>query len=164
MFKIGHSKDVHRFVEGRKLILGGIEIPYKMGLLGHSDADCLLHAITEAIIGALGFGDIGTFFPDNDPKYKDISSRYFLEEAAKMLEMNNFAICNIDSTIYLEEPMIKPFSHLMKTNIANILKIDESLVNIKATRGEGLGYIGRKEGVAAEAVVLIQSTQKIKKL
>lgn len=164
MFKIGHSKDVHRFAEGRKLILGGIEIPYKMGLLGHSDADCLLHAITEAIIGALGLGDIGTFFPDNDPKYKDISSSYFLKEAAKMLEMNNFEICNIDSTIYLEEPMIKPFSHLMKTNIANILKIDESLVNIKATRGEGLGYIGRKEGVAAEAVVLIQSTQKLKKL
>lgn len=163
-YRIGHSYDIHRLEENRKLILGGIEIPYQKGLLGHSDADCLLHAITEAIIGALGLGDLGTHFPDNDPKYKDMPSSYFLKEIKKLLETKNYEINNLDSTIYIEEPLIKPYIIEIKRNISSILGIDEERVNVKATRGEKIGCIGRQEGIAAEAVVLIEKRMIYKKL
>jgi 2-C-methyl-D-erythritol 2,4-cyclodiphosphate synthase len=163
-YRIGHAYDIHRLESNRKLILGGIEIAYAKGLLGHSDADCLLHAIAEAIIGALGLGDLGTRFSDSDQQYKDKPSSYFISEVKKMLFVNNYTLVNIDATIFIEEPMLRPYILNMKEKIASLLDIEDSQVNIKATRGEKLGYIGRSEGVAAEAVVLIARKKELKKL
>ena len=153
--RIGQSKDVHRLVEGRELILGGVHIPYEKGLLGHSDADALLHAIIEALIGAMGLKDIGTHFPDTDPRYEGISSLLLLDETYRMLEEHGYEIINIDSLIMIEEPKMAPHIDQMRHNIAEHLHTDESRINVKATRGEGMGFIGRKEGVMAECVCLI---------
>lgn len=156
MFKIGISKDIHRLEEGYKLILGGVTIPFTKGVVAHSDGDILIHAICEAIIGALGLGDIGKHFPDNDEKYRNISSRYFLTYVNKKLKENNYKISNIDSSIILEKPILKDYINQMKLNIASDLEIDPNQVNIKATRGEGLGYVGSGEGLEAICVVLIE--------
>ena len=154
--RIGQSTDIHRLVENRPLILGGVKIENEVGLLGHSDADVLLHAIIEALIGAMGLGDIGTHFPDNDEKYKDISSLLLLEETRKLLEENNFRVVNIDSLILIERPKLKPYIQQMRQNIAETLKIDINKVNVKATTGEGMGFVGNGEGAVAQAVVLIE--------
>jgi len=155
MFRIGHSTDIHQLVPNRKLILGGIEIPYEKGLLGHSDADALMHAITEAIIGALGLGDIGKHFPDNDPAYKDIDSKILLHKAYLLAKERGYIINNLDTTIFAEKPKMAPYIPQMRKTIAEILETDENNVNIKATRGEKLGFVGRGEGIACEAVVLL---------
>ena len=153
--RIGQSKDVHRLVEGRELILGGVHIPYEKGLLGHSDADVLLHAIIEALIGAMGLKDIGTHFPDTDPRYEGISSLLLLDETYKMLEEHGYEIVNLDSLILIEEPKMAPHIEQMRQNIAEHLHTDVSRINVKATRGEGMGFVGHKEGVMAECVCLI---------
>lgn len=158
--RIGQSIDIHQLVENRDLILGGVKIPYEKGLLGHSDADVLVHAIAEAIIGALALGDLGTHFPDNEPKYKDISSLILLEEVYKMMIANNYIIGNVDATILIEEPKLAPYKKQMQQNIANILHCDINQVNIKATRGEKLGFVGNKEGVIAQAVVLLEEKKE----
>lgn len=155
MYRIGHANDTHRLVEGRKLILGGLEIPYKKGLLGHSDADVLLHAISEAIIGALGMGDLGEWFSDKDERYKDMPSSYFVSEVYRVMDEKGYMINNLDATVYLEEPNLVGYKDEMKKNIASLLHTEARKINIKATRGEGLGYIGKKEGISAEAVCLI---------
>ncbi len=155
MIKIGHSYDIHRLVADRDLILGGVKIEHDMGLHGHSDADVLAHAITESIIGALGLGDIGTFFPDNDPKYSGIDSMILLSEINQEMLKRNFSINNIDSIIYAEAPKILPHVSKMKQRIAEVLDIDESMINIKATTGEKVGPIGTKQAIGAESVVLI---------
>lgn len=154
--RIGHGYDVHRLVEGRKLILGGVNINYTKGLLGHSDADVLIHAIMDALLGAAGLGDIGRHFPPSDDKFKDISSLNLLEQVTSLLKAQNFHIVNIDSTVILEEPKVSKYIQDMKTNIAKTLQCNVNLINIKATTEEGLGFTGAKEGVAAHAVVLIK--------
>lgn len=164
MYRIGQSRDIHKLVEGRKLMIGLQEIPFTKGELAHSDGDVLVHAITEAIIGALGLGDLGKHFSDKDDKYKDISSEYFLKEVKKMLEKEQYEICNIDSTVLIEEPMIGKYIDAMKKSISKVLNISPTQINIKATRGEELGYIGRKEGIEAMAIVLIKKISKIIKL
>ena len=153
--RIGQSKDIHKLVEGRDLIIGGVKIPYEKGLLGHSDADVLLHAIIESLIGAMGLKDIGTHFPDTDPRYKGISSLLLLDETYKMLEENGYEIVNIDSLINIEKPKMAPHIDQMRRNIAEHLHCDESRINVKATRGEGLGFVGRGEGAIAYAVCLV---------
>jgi len=160
MFKIGIGYDVHRLAKGRKLFLGGVEIPHDKGLDGHSDADAVLHAVCDAILGALGKGDIGELFPNTDKKYKGISSLKLLQTVYGLVGKANYAIVNIDVVVLAEEPKLKTFKPLMKTRIAKTLQIDESSVNIKATTTEGLGVIGRKEGIAAYAVVLITKVKK----
>lgn len=154
--RIGHGYDVHRLVEGRKLILGGVNINYTKGLLGHSDADVLIHAIMDALLGAAGLGDIGQHFPPSDDKFKDISSLKLLEQVTSLLKVQNFRVVNIDSTVILEEPKISKYIQDMKINIAKILQCDANLINIKATTEEGLGFTGAKEGIAAHAVALIK--------
>ena len=155
MIRIGNAMDIHQLVEGRKLILGGVEIPHTKGLLGHSDADALLHAIIEAIIGAMGLKDIGTHFPDTDPKYKGISSLLLLEETYKLMDREGYKIGNVDSLVMIEKPKMAPHIDQMKQNIANALHCELSQVNVKATRGEGLGFVGEELGVQATAVVLL---------
>ena len=155
MIRIGHSTDIHQLVENRKLILGGIEIEHTKGLLGHSDADVLCHVVTEAIIGALALGDIGAHFPDTDPKYKGVDSRVLLRGAYDLMKEKGYKLGNLDATIYAERPKMRPHIDAMRANIALDLKSDLTQVNVKATRGEKLGFIGREEGIAAEAVVLL---------
>ena len=155
--RIGTGYDVHRLVPERKLILGGVEIPYEKGLLGHSDADVLLHAICDAMLGAAALGDIGKHFPDSDPAYKGISSLLLLKKTAELLEKRLFFIENIDATIIAQAPKLAPFIPEMKNNIAKALGLDENQVNVKATTEEGLGFTGAGEGIAAQAVCLIQS-------
>lgn len=155
--RIGQSQDVHRLVEGRDLIIGGVNIPYEKGLLGHSDADVLLHAIIEAIIGAIGLKDIGTHFPDSDDRYKGISSIKLLEETYKLMDEEEYKIVNVDSLIVIEKPKMAPHIDKMRENIANALHTDIKNINVKATCNEGMGFIGRKEGVLAQAVVLIDN-------
>lgn len=157
--RIGQSKDIHRLVEGRDLIIGGVKIPYEKGLLGHSDADVLLHAIIESLIGAMGLKDIGTHFPDTDPRYEGISSLLLLDETYKMLEENGYKIVNIDSLINIEKPKMAPHIDQMRANIAEHLHCDVSQINVKATRGEGLGFVGRGEGAIAYAVCLIDEVR-----
>lgn len=154
--RIGHGYDVHRLVKGRELILGGVNINYTKGLLGHSDADVLIHAIMDALLGAAGLGDIGQHFPPSNDKFKDISSLKLLKQVTSLLKAQNFRVVNIDSTVILEEPKINIYIQDMKTNIAKILQCDVNLINIKATTEEGLGFTGVKEGIAAHAVVLIK--------
>ena len=155
VYKIGHSKDTHRLVEGRKLILGGVDIPFHLGLLGHSDADVVYHAIVESIIGAMGLGDIGKLFPDNDEKYKDVASSYFMEEIYIKMVNDCYEINNLDVTIYIEKPILKDYKPIMEKNISMLLHTEESKINVKATRGEGLGYIGNMEGISAESVCML---------
>jgi len=159
MVKIGFSKDIHRLVEGRDLILGGVKINHTKGLLGHSDADALLHAIIEAIIGALGKKDIGTHFPDTDPQYAGISSLILLEKTYEMMKKEGYHIGNVDSLIMIEKPKMAPYIDMMKDNIAKTLKCDKSLINVKATRGEGLGFVGEEKGVEASAIVLLEKDE-----
>lgn len=154
--RIGSSIDIHRLVENKKLILGGVEVPSSKGCLAHSDGDVLIHAIVDALIGALGLGDIGEHFSDKDPKYQNISSTYFLKEVKKMLEKEGYEILNIDSLIILETPRLKDYKNKMKENIAKILEIDSSKVNVKAGTNEGIGEIGRGEAIEAYATVLIR--------
>ncbi len=154
--RIGLGFDVHAFQAGRKLILGGAKIDYPVGLAGHSDADVLVHAIMDAILGACGLQDIGFHFPDSDMEYKDISSLVLLEEVRKKMEEKYFSIVNIDSILIMQEPKVSPYIPEMKKNIAGILKINEDDISIKATTTEGLGFCGREEGIAAECVVLLK--------
>ena len=153
---VGIGYDVHRLVAGRKLILGGVEIPHPKGLEGHSDADVLMHAICDAVLGALGKGDIGTFFPNTDPRWHNAPSRLFLEEAARQIQFDNAHLINIDATIIAQQPKIMPHAAQMKRHIADALKLDEHKVGIKATTNELLGFIGREEGIAAMAVASIE--------
>lgn len=155
--RIGQSQDVHKLVEGRDLILGGVKIPYEKGLLGHSDADVLLHAIIEAIIGAMGLKDIGTHFSDKDPKYEGISSLLLLDETYKMMEQEGYKLVNADSLIIIEKPKMAPYIDEMRKNIAAHLHTDIKNINVKATCNEKMGYVGRGEGAIAQAVVLIDN-------
>jgi len=154
--KIGQSTDIHKLVNGRKLMLGGVEIPYEKGLAGHSDADVLLHAIAEAIIGALGLGDLGEHFPDTDIANKDLSSNNIMMMASQVLKEHGYHVVNIDSLIMCEAPKLLPYKEKMRENIAALLMLKVEQVNVKATTGEGLGFVGRKEGILAQAVVLLE--------
>lgn len=153
--KIGHGYDVHQLVTGRELIIGGVNIPHETGLLGHSDADVLLHAITDAIIGALGMGDIGHAFPDTNPETEGIASTQILADIYQKMVEKGYEIGNIDATILAEAPKMAPHLQEMKQNIARILQTDITNINIKATTTEKLGFVGHREGMACEAVVLI---------
>ena len=155
--RIGHGYDVHKLVEGRALILGGVEIPHKLGLLGHSDADVLLHAISDSLLGAAALGDIGKHFPDNDEKYKGADSLVLLSEVAKLLRERGYTTVNIDATVIAEAPKLSPHILKMRENIAGALGVDVDCVSVKATTEEGLGFSGRKEGIAAHAVCLIDT-------
>ena len=154
--RIGHGYDVHRLVDGRKLILGGVEIPHSLGLLGHSDADVLTHAVMDALLGAAGLGDIGRHFPDTDGQYKDISSLTLLEKVAIILSNEGYSVENIDVTLVMQKPKVAPYIDSMISNISNILHINRGRVNIKATTEERLGFTGREEGVSCHAVALIK--------
>lgn len=155
--RIGHGYDVHKLVEGRKLIVGGVDIPYELGLLGHSDADVLLHAISDAILGAAALGDIGGMFPDTDEKWKGADSLVLLEAVVKRVNDEGYVIENIDSTLIAQQPKMKPYILSMRENIANACGIDVSHVSVKATTEEQLGFTGRKEGISAHAVVLLNN-------
>ena len=150
--RIGMGYDVHRLAENRKMIIGGVEIPYEKGLLGHSDADVLLHAIMDALLGAAALGDIGKHFPDTDPAYEGISSMKLLEKVGQLLEDNRYVIENIDATIIAQKPKLRPFIEQMENNVAGTLGISADQVNIKATTEEWLGFTGREEGIASQAV------------
>ena len=156
MYRIGQSIDIHQLVSGRKLILGGVEIEHELGLLGHSDADVLCHAIIESIIGALGLGDIGKHFSDTDDQYKGISSLILLEKTYKMMNEKGYEISNLDAIILIERPKMAPYIQKMKENISSILKCDSANVNIKATRGEKLGFVGQEQGVVSQCVVMLK--------
>ena len=155
--RIGMGYDVHRLVEGRDLIIGGVTIPYEKGLLGHSDADVLLHAISDALLGAAALGDIGKHFPDTDPAYKGISSLLLLEKVGELLEQESFLIENIDATIIAQAPKMRPHIDTMRENIANALKIDVRQVNVKATTEDGLGFTGTGEGISSQAICMLTS-------
>ena len=153
--RIGHGYDVHRLVKGRKLILGGVNVNHDLGLLGHSDADVLVHAIIDSLLGAAALGDIGVLFPDTDEKYKNADSIELLKKVCRILEEKSFKIVNIDSTIIAQKPKLKKHICKMRENIANACNIDINCVNVKATTEENLGFTGREEGIAAHAVSLI---------
>lgn len=153
--RIGHGYDVHKLVEGRDLILGGVKIPHDKGLLGHSDADVLIHAVLDAVIGAMGLGDIGKFFPDTDEKYKGINSMLLAKEVANMLEIEGYSVVNIDATVIAQKPRLAPFISNMKKNIASVFGVSENRVNVKATTEEKLGFTGSEEGISSHAVCLI---------
>ncbi|MCI6354826.1 MAG: 2-C-methyl-D-erythritol 2,4-cyclodiphosphate synthase [Eubacterium coprostanoligenes] len=157
MMRIGHGYDVHKLVEGRKLIVGGVDIPYEFGLLGHSDADVLLHAISDAILGAAALGDIGGMFPDTDEKWKGADSLVLLEAVVKRVNDEGYVIENIDSTLIAQQPKMKPHILSIRENIAKTCGIDVSQVSVKATTEEQLGFTGRKEGISAHAVVLLNN-------
>ena len=154
--RIGHGFDVHAFAEGRKLILGGVEIPYEKGLLGHSDADVLTHALMDAMLGAAGLGDIGKLFPDTDEKYKGISSLVLLEEVKAEVEGRGYRLANADITVICQKPRLRSYIDEMTRKLAQVLAEDENTINIKATTTEKLGFTGRGEGIAAEAVCLLE--------
>lgn len=153
--RIGIGYDVHRLVEGRELIIGGVKIPHEKGLLGHSDADVLTHAVMDALLGAASLGDLGTHFPDTAVEYKDADSLVLLREVRHMLKKKNFKIINIDAVIIAQEPKMKPFIPAMREKLAEILHLTIEDINIKATTEEGLGFTGSKEGISSQAVVLI---------
>jgi 2-C-methyl-D-erythritol 2,4-cyclodiphosphate synthase len=152
---VGIGYDVHPLAPGRKLILGGVDIPHRLGLDGHSDADALMHAICDAVLGALGEGDIGQFFPNTDPRWKGAASKVFLQEAARQVTFRNGRIVNVDATVVAQEPKLMPHAAAMKLNIAEALGINQGKVGIKATTNEHLGFIGREEGIAAMAVASV---------
>ena len=155
--RIGTGYDVHRLAEGRELIVGGVAIPYEKGLLGHSDADVLLHAVMDALLGAAALGDIGKHFPDSNPQYKGISSMTLLKKVGELLEEGGFLVENIDATIIAQAPKMRPFIDTMRENIAKALEMDISCVSVKATTEEGLGFTGAGEGIAAQAVCMLTS-------
>jgi 2-C-methyl-D-erythritol 2,4-cyclodiphosphate synthase len=154
-YRTGFGIDFHQLVAGRKLILGGIEIPFEKGAMGHSDADVLLHAICDALLGALNLGDIGIHFPDTDPAYKDIDSKMLLQKTFSLVRQKNFRVVNIDATICLELPKIGPYAEKMRNTIAPILEISGDLISIKATTTEKMGFVGRGEGIVAYATLLL---------
>lgn len=154
--KIGFGYDSHRLVEGRRLVIGGVEIPFEKGLLGHSDADVLLHAIGDALLGAIGEGDLGRHFPDTDPAYRGLSSLLILQRINDMADRKGFVVGNVDSTVVLESPRLAEFVPLMVARIASVLAIEQSRVNVKAKTNEKMGFIGRGEGIAAFAVVTVK--------
>ncbi len=156
MMRIGIGIDIHPLVEGRKLIIGGVEIPYDKGLDGHSDADVLLHAISDALLGAAALGDIGRHFPNTDPAFKDVDSQYLLKKVRQLLERQNYKPVNVDAMLLLEKPKIAPFIPQMRKNIARCLQIELDSVSIKATTSEGLGFVGKGEGATAHAVCIIE--------
>lgn len=153
--RVGYGYDVHQFAEGRKLVLGGIEIPHHQGLLGHSDADVLLHAITDAILGALALGDIGTHFPDTDQAWKEADSAELLRMAYLLVTQRGYRVSNLDATVVAESPKLKPFIGEISNRIAGILQIEPGRVSIKATTSEKMGFVGRQEGIASMATVLV---------
>ena len=153
--RVGIGYDVHRFAPGRKLILSGVEIPYEQGLLGHSDADVIVHAIMDALLGAAALGDIGQHFPDTDPEYEGISSILLLEKVAQLLKENHYSVGNIDAVIIAQRPKMMPYLEQMRKNTAAALGIEEGRVSIKATTEEGLGFTGRGEGIACHCVCLL---------
>ena len=155
-FRVGMGYDIHRFKSGRKLILGGVEVPHTSGLDGHSDADVLLHAVCDAILGALGRGDIGEHFSNKDPRWKDADSAKLLSQVFALAKKDGYKVVNVDTVIQAEEPNLKNYKAAMRANIAKVLSVDESCVNIKATTQEGLGAIGEKKGMAAFATVLLE--------
>lgn len=159
MNRVGLGYDVHQLKDNRPLILGGVEIPHEKGLDGHSDADVIMHAICDAILGALGEGDIGSFFPPSDPQWKDASSKIFLEEAAKQIKKQNGRLINIDAMLIAEAPKIAPYIPDMKNNIANALGVSTKDIGIKATTNETMGFVGRGEGMAAHAVASVELPQ-----
>ena len=161
MIRIGQSTDIHQLVKGRKLSLGGVEIEHEMGLLGHSDADALLHAIAESILGALALGDLGKHFPDTDERYKDMNSLWMLRQVYKIMEEKGYAIGNLDAMIMIERPKMAPHIPAMRKHVAEALCCDMEQVSIKATRGEKLGFVGREEGVQAQCVVLLHKKEGI---
>ncbi|GAW68579.1 2-C-methyl-D-erythritol 2,4-cyclodiphosphate synthase [Geoanaerobacter pelophilus] len=158
--RIGHGYDVHRLVEGRKLILGGVDVPYAKGLLGHSDADVLLHAISDAILGAIGEGDIGRHFPDTDPAYKGADSIKLLQHVMGLADAKGYRIGNVDATIVAQRPKLAPFIQQMRQNIARALATEDDRVNVKATTTEELGFAGRGEGIAAYGVALLERKER----
>ncbi len=158
--RIGHGYDVHKLVEGRKLIIGGVEIPYALGLLGHSDADVLLHAISDALLGACAMGDIGGMFPDTDEEWRGADSLKLLEAVVKRINEAGYTVENIDSTLIAQMPKMKPYIELMRENIASACGIDISRVSVKATTEERLGFTGRGEGISAHAVCLVEYNKK----
>lgn len=155
--RIGTGYDVHKLVEGRKLIIGGVEIPHELGLLGHSDADVLLHAIMDALLGAAALGDIGKHFPDTDEKYKGADSMKLLEEVKRLLLEEGYVVSNVDATVIAQRPKLRPYIDTMIANVARVLEIQLNQVNIKATTEEHLGFTGREEGISAQAVCLLES-------
>lgn len=157
MLRIGHGYDVHRLVEGRKLIIGGVEIPYEKGLLGHSDADVLLHAVSDALLGSAALGDIGCLFPDNDAKYEGADSLKLLAEVVKVLANKGFSIVNIDCTVIAQKPKMRPYIDGMRRNIAAACGISDEFVSVKATTEEGMGFTGAGEGIAAHVVCLTEN-------
>ena len=158
--RIGHGYDVHRLVDGRKLILGGVEVPYERGLLGHSDADVLTHAVMDALTGASRLGDIGKLFPDTDPAYEGISSLKLLTEVGRLLEEKGYQVVNIDTTLIAQAPKVGPYRQQMAENIASALRIRPEQVNVKATTEEHLGFTGDGSGMAAHAVVLLENMRE----
>lgn len=156
MFRIGQSTDIHQLVEGRKLIIGGVEIEHTKGLLGHSDADVLTHAIAESILGALALGDLGKHFPDTDPAYKNMDSIWMLQQVYELMKTKGYCINNLDALIMIEKPKMAPHIEQMREYIANALHCDIDLISIKATRGEKMGFIGREEGVQAQCITMLK--------
>ena len=156
-FRIGQGTDIHRLVEGRRLVLAGVEIPWEKGLLGHSDADVVCHAVSNALLGAIGEGDIGRHFPDSDPRYKGASSVELLRAVMGMVKTKSFRVGNVDLTVLAERPKLGPYREDMRKNLAAVLEVTPEDVNIKATTGEKMGFVGREEGMMAEAVVLLES-------
>lgn len=156
-FRVGHGYDVHKLVEDRKLIIGGVEIPHSKGLLGHSDADVLAHAICDALLGAAALGDIGKHFPDNDDRYKDVDSLVLLEKVCELIRNKGYEISNIDSTILAQAPKLRPYIDEMRSKLAKAMKLDIDELSVKATTEERLGFTGREEGIAAHAVVLLMT-------
>ncbi|MDD6656431.1 MAG: 2-C-methyl-D-erythritol 2,4-cyclodiphosphate synthase [Lachnospiraceae bacterium] len=159
--RIGMGYDVHKLVEGRDLIMGGVTIPYEKGLLGHSDADVLLHAIMDSLLGAAALGDIGKHFPDTDKKYKGISSIELLKHVGSLLEENHFMIENIDATIIAQQPKMRPYIDQMRQNIADALEVDITQINVKATTEEGLGFTGSGEGISSQAICMLISPSSL---
>ncbi|ROQ90687.1 2-C-methyl-D-erythritol 2,4-cyclodiphosphate synthase [Desulfosoma caldarium] len=157
--RIGMGWDVHPFALGRPLIVGGVTIPHERGLLGHSDADVLCHALCDALLGAAALGDIGTHFPDSQPQYKDVSSLVLLKFVCRLIDQAGFGIVNVDMTVLAQKPKIAPYVTQMRRNLADVLGVEENAVSIKATTTEGLGFVGRVEGIAACAIALLYQTQ-----
>ena len=155
-FRIGFGYDAHQLVPGRKLIVGGVSIPHTKGALGHSDADVLLHAIADALLGAAALGDIGTHFPDTDPRFKNIDSKIIVKQVIALLKENNYSVGNIDTTVVLQQPKISTYIPEIRKQIAAVLEIDESDISVKATTTEHMGFVGREEGIAAYAVVMVE--------
>ena len=157
-FRIGQGTDIHRLIEGRKLILAGVEIPWEKGLLGHSDADVVCHAVSNALLGAIGEGDIGRHFPDSDLRYEGASSVELLRVVMALVKKKGFCVGNVDLTVLAERPKLGPYRETMQTNLAAVLEVAPEAVNIKATTGEKMGFVGREEGMMAEAVVLLEKS------